>query len=169
MDSNLSLDVSFKGQLKLNAQAVPLQEGYLKLGGFVDATETDGLKFGLVVSANPDTPDQFLKGCASGNVVRGICVFDDAIAQNAPAHPDKYLVGMNAAVLNHGFMWLASWTKNADSAIDPVIGCKAIFNNTSGVIEFIASSGTAPDGWTEIENASVRTVDTDNGALLYLD
>ena len=82
MDSNLNLSIGFKGQLKLNAQAVPLQEGYLKIGGYVDTTETNGLTFGVVVSVDPDTPDAFVKGCPSGNLVRGICVFDDAIAQN---------------------------------------------------------------------------------------
>ena len=169
MDSNLSLTVGFKGQAAINGQAVPLQEGYLKIGGIVDVTETGGLSFGVVASADPDTPDSFTKGCASGNVVRGVCVFDDSIAQNAPAHPDRYLAAMPCAVLNHGFMWLASWTKTATGAIDPTIGCKAIYNTTSGVIEFLASDGTVPDGWALLDSASVRSVDTDNGALIYLD
>ena len=57
MDSNLSLGIGFKGQLKLNAQAVPMQEGYLKLGGIVDATnQSAGLPFGVVVSAPADDP-----------------------------------------------------------------------------------------------------------------
>lgn len=166
--SNLNLTLGFKGQLKLNAQAVPMQEGYLKLGGIVDATETAGLKFGLVASCDPDTPDAIVKGCASGNVVRGIVVFDDAIAQNAPAHPDKYLCGLPCAVLNHGFMWLNGWTKKATGAIDPVIGCKVIYNTTSGVVEFLAASDSAPEGWAELNGASVRDVDADNGALVYL-
>lgn len=168
MDTNLELNIGFKGQVEINAQAVPLQEGYLKLGGIVDGTETNGLTFGLVVSAATSTPDQFVKGTGSGKVVRGICVYDDAIAQNAPAHPDKYLVGMPCAAISHGFLFLGSWTKTASGAIDPVIGCKVIFNNTSGVIEFLAASGSAPSGWTELDNASVRDIDADNGALIYL-
>jgi len=168
MDSNLSLSIGFKGQAKLNAQAVPLQEGYLKLGGIVDPTETAGLAFGKVVSADPTTPDQFLKGCASGDIVRGICVFDDAIAQNSPAHPNTYLAGMPCAAINHGFLWLASWTKVATGATDPTIGCVVIYNTTSGAIEFLAS-GAAPDGYAILSNASVRSVDADNGALIYLD
>lgn len=166
--SNLNLTLGFKGQLKLNAQAVPLQEGYLKLGGIVDATETAGLKFGLVASCDPNTPDSFTKGCASGNVVRGVVVFDDAIAQNAPAHPDKYLAGLPCAVLNHGFMWLASWTKTATDAIDPELGCKVIYNATSGIIEFLDASDNAPEGWAVLDGASVRDVDADNGALVFL-
>lgn len=168
MDSNLSLNIGFKGQLSLNAEAIPLQEGYLKIGGFVDATETNGLKFGLVVSAAPATPDSFTKGCASGNVVRGVCVFDDAIAQNAPAHPDKYLCGLPCAALNHGFMWIGSWTKTATGAVDPAIGGKVIYNTTSGIIEFVASATTVPTGWAALDGASIRGVDPDKGALIYL-
>nr|DAO23368.1 MAG TPA: hypothetical protein [Caudoviricetes sp.] len=86
MDSNLSLKIGFKGQLKLNAQAMPLQEGYLKLGGIVDDSMTDGLKFGVVCSSDPDSPEIFKAGHAvSTDIVRGIVVFDDAVAQNAPA------------------------------------------------------------------------------------
>lgn len=166
MDSNLTLKIGFKGQLELTAQAVPLQEGYLKIGGTVD--QTNGLKFGVVVSADPDTPDLFTAGITSGNVIRGICVFDDAIAQNAPAHPDRYLDGMPAAALNHGFLWLVGWGKTATGAQDPAIGCKVIAKNDTGAIEFIAASGSAPSGWTEITNASVRSIDPNHGALVYL-
>ena len=95
MDSNLSLGIGFKGQLNLNAQAVPMQEGYLKLGGIVDATnQANGLPFGVVVSAPADDPTAIVAGAGSGNTIRGISVFDDAIAQNALGHPGKYLAGM---------------------------------------------------------------------------
>lgn len=166
--SNLDLTIGFKGQLKLNAQAVPMQEGYLKLGGYVASTATNGLKFGVVASCAASTPDSMKPGKASGDIVRGVAVFDDAIAQNAPAHPDKYLCGLPCAVLNHGFMWLGSWAKAAADAIDPAIGCKVIFKDADGTIEFLAASGTAPTGYTELAGASVRDVDPDNGALIYL-
>lgn len=166
-DSNLDLSIGFKGQLKLNAEAVPLQEGYLKLGGFVDPNATKGLEFGKVVSVDPDEPDTFIAGTASGQVVRGVAVFDDAIAQNAPGHPNSYLPGLPCAALNHGFMWLGSWEKDATGAIDPAIGCVVIFKDTTGDIEFIAS-GAAPTGYTILAGASVRDVDADKGALIYL-
>jgi hypothetical protein len=167
MESNLNLDIGFKGQLKLKAQAVPMMEGYLKLGGVTDPDGAD-LEFGVVVSADPTTPNLFEAGAASGNVVRGVSVFDDAIAQNAPAHPNKYLAGLPCAAITHGFFYIAGWTKNATAAIDPVIGCKVIYNTTTGVIEFLASTGSAPSGWAELTNADVRDVTSDNGALIYL-
>ena len=152
MDSNLSLKIGFKGQLKLNAQAMPLQEGYLKLGGIVDDSMTDGLKFGVVCSSDPDSPEIFKAGHAvSTDIVRGIVVFDDAVAQNAPAHPDRYLAGFQCAAVNHGFVWLEGWTK---------VG--------TGAIEFIDSSAEADEGYEVLAGASVRSV-TELGALLYLD
>lgn len=169
MDRTMDLSIGFKGQLNLNAQAVPLQEGYLKIGGLVDTDATNGLKFGVVCSASPDTPDQFVPGVASGNVIRGVAVFDDAIAQNAPAHADRYLSGFPCAAINHGFMWLESWGKTATGAIDPVIGCKAIYKTATGEIEFIAASGSAPADWAELANAQVRAVETSHGALIYID
>lgn len=167
MDSNLSLDIKFKGQLELKAQAVPMQEGYLKLGGITDPAGND-LDFGVVVSADPTTPDMFEAGCASGNVVRGVSVFDDSIAQNAPAHPTKYLAGLPCACINHGFFYLAGYDTSIAGEIAPKVGCKVIYNTTTGVIGFIESSGSAPDGWAVLENADVRNVTTDNGALIYL-
>ncbi len=164
MDSNMDLSIGFKGSAKINAQAIPMQEGYLKLGGIAGET----LPFGSVVSAHPDTPDEFKKGCPSGNVVRGVTVFDDAIAQNAPAHSDKYLEGLPCAAINHGFLWLSGWTKTAPGAIEPVIGCKVIFKDDTGAVEFVAGATAVPAGWTELKNASVRGVDVDNGALVFL-
>ena len=169
MDRNMKLAIGFRGDLDITAQAVPLQEGYLKIGGIVDASADKGLKFGVVVSATPADENSFKAGLVSGDVIRGICVFDDAIAQNAPAHPDRYLASMPCAALNHGFMWLTGWKKTATGAADPAIGSKVIFKNTDGTIEFVPAATAVPSGWTQLEGASVRAIDPDNGALIYLD
>lgn len=169
MDRNLSLSIKFKGQAKPNAQAVPLQEGYLKIGGVVDPAATNGLPFGVVASGAAADVSKLKAGTASGRVVRGVSVFDDAIAQNAPAHPDKYLAGLPCAVINHGFFWLGSWTKEATAAKDPAIGDVVIFNDGTGAIEFLAAgTSSAPDGYTILDGASVRDIDADNGALIYI-
>jgi len=166
MEKTLDLSIGFKGQLKLNAQAVPLQEGYLKLGGYVASTETNGLSFGIVASAATTDLDAFKAGAPESSVVRGIVVFDDAIAQNAPAHSGKYLCGLPAAVLNHGFLWISTWPETSSA---PAIGSKVVFANTTGVISFIASNADVPEGSTQLTNASVRHVDAENGALVYID
>ena len=161
MDKNLSLSIGFKGQLKLNAQAVPMQEGYLKLGGIVDATQTNGLSFGVVCSADASTPGQIVAGKGSGNVIRGIVVFDDAIAQNAIAHPGKYLTGMPCAFINKGLLKVQSW----ETGKDPVIGYKVQYKDDDGTIGFVSSSADASH--TLLDGAKVVEV-TDDGAYIWL-
>ena len=161
MDSNLSLSLGFKGQLALNAQAVPLQEGYLKLGGIVDSTMTNGLKFGVVCSAAADDPASIVAGKGDGNVIRGIVVFDDAIAQNAPAHPGTYLAGMPCAFINKGLVKIMSW----ETGKDPVIGYKVQYADATGAIGFVASSADASH--TLLEGAKVVEV-TDDCAYIWL-
>jgi hypothetical protein len=162
MDSNLSLAIGFKGQLDLNAQAVPMQEGYLKLGGIVDATnQANGLPFGVVVSAPADDPTAIVAGAGSGNVIRGISVFDDAIAQNALGHPGKYLAGMPCAFIAKGLVKMQSW----ETGKDPVIGYKVQFADATGAIGFVASSADASH--TLLAGATVVEV-TDDGAYVWL-
>lgn len=162
MDSNLSLGIGFKGQLALNAQAVPMQEGYLKLGGIVDATnQANGLAFGVVVSAPADDPTAIVAGAGSGNTIRGISVFDDAIAQNALGHPGKYLAGMPCAFIAKGLVKMQSW----ETGKDPVIGYKVQFADATGAIGFVASSADASH--TLLAGATVVEV-TDDGAYVWL-
>ena len=162
MDSNLSLQLGFKGQLALNAQAVPLQEGYLKLGGIVDATnQSSGLPFGVVCSAPADDPSAIVAGAGSGNVIRGIVAFDDAIAQNAIAHPGKYLAGMPCAFIAKGLVKVQSWETNKD----PVIGYKVQFADATGAIGFVQTNADASH--TLLAGATVVDV-TDDGAYVWL-
>ncbi len=162
MDSNLSLQLGFKGQLALNAQAVPLQEGYLKLGGIVDATnQSSGLPFGVVCSAPADDPSAIVAGAGSGNVIRGIVAFDDAIAQNAIAHPGKYLAGMPCAFIAKGLIKVQSW----ETGKDPVIGYKVQFADSNGKIGFVQTNADASH--TLLAGATVVDV-TDDGAYIWL-
>ena len=166
MDSNLSLTPGFKGQLKLNAQAVPMNEGYLKLGGIVDATnQSSGLKFGVVVSAPSDDPASIVAGAGSGNVIRGISVFDDSVAQNAIGHPDSYLAGMPCAFITKGLVKVQSWPKTETNQIDPVIGAKVEFKDSDGTLGFVAS--TADSSHTLLSGAEVVEV-TNDGAYIWL-
>lgn len=162
MDSNLSLKLGLKGQLKLNAQAVPLHEGYLKDGGIVDVeNQSAGLPFGVVCSAPEDTPDTIVAGKGSGNVIRGIVAFSDEIAQNAVAAPGKYLAGMPCAFIVKGLVQLESWEEGKD----PKVGYKVQYKNDTGVIGFVSSSADADH--TLLAGATVVKV-TDSAAFVWL-
>lgn len=167
MESNLTLNIGLKGQLALNAQAVPMQEGYLKLGGVVDATnQSNGLKFGVVVSAPTNDPTAIVAGSNGGsNVIRGISVFDDAIAQNAMAHSDRYLGGMPCAFIAKGLLKVQNWKTSESNQIEPVIGAKVEYSNADGEIGFVAS--TADSNYTLLTGATVVEV-TNDGAYIWL-
>ena len=162
MDSNLSLKRGFKGQLKLNAQAVPLQEGYLKDGGIVDGVnQSAGLPFGVVFSAPEDTPDIIVAGKGDGNVIRGIVAFSDEIAQTAVAAPGKYLADMPCALIVKGLVQLESW----ETRKDPKVGYKVQFKDDDGTIGFVSSSADASH--TLLAGATVVKV-TDSAAFVWL-
>ena len=157
MDSNLSLQLGFKGQLQLNAEAVPMQEGYVKLGGIVDATnQSAGLPFGVVCSAPADDPHQIVAGNSGSNVTRGIVAFDDAIA-----HPGKYLAGMPCSFIVKGLVKVMSW----ETGKDPQLGYKVQFANSDGKIGFVSSSADASH--TLLAGATVVEV-TDDCAYILL-
>ena len=156
------MTVGFKGQLKLTAQAVPLQEGYLKLGGIVDATnQSAGLSFGVVCSAPSSDPTAIVAGNRGANITRGIVVVDDAIAQNAIAHPGKYLAGMPCSFISKGLVKITDW----EEGLDPVLGYKVEFNNSTGAIGFVSSSAGASH--TLLAGATVVEI-TDDGAYVWL-
>lgn len=160
MDSTMNLTIGIKGSQKLGAQSVPLQEGYLKLGGIVD-NAGDPLPFGVVVSAETATPAFVSAGTGTGRIVRGIAVFDDAIAQNAPAHSNSYLSGFQCAIANKGLVQLQTW----ETGQTPAIGNKVQFNDDTGEIGFTATTATTDH--TLLEGATVVEV-TDDSAFVWL-
>ena len=103
-----------------------------------------------------------------GTIPRGIVVYRPDIAMNDNAKPDYILQGAPLAVAYFGTLWLATWTKTAAGAIDPVVGCVVIAKEDTGIIEFLAS-GAAPGGWYKLANCSVKSVSADtNGVLLFV-
>jgi hypothetical protein len=93
--------------------------------------------------------------------MRGISVFDDAIAQNGIGHPNTYLAGMPCAFMSKGLVKIQAW----EDGKNPAIGYKVQFADTDGKIGFVASSADADH--TLLEGASVVDV-TDDGAYVWL-
>jgi len=103
-----------------------------------------------------------------GTIARGIVIYRPDIAMNDVAKPDYILQGAPLTIAYFGTIWLATWTKTAAGAIDPVVGCVVIAKEDTGIIEFLAS-GSAPGGWTKMTNCSVKSVSADtNGVLLFV-
>lgn len=100
MDKNFTMELKYTGSASPKAQAVPMQEGYVKVGGIVDESMTDGLKFGTVATWGSDNK---MKTTGFGpNSIAGIVIYDDSIGSNAPSHSDRYLAGLPCSVLVKG-------------------------------------------------------------------
>ncbi len=153
--------VGFKGGANINGKPVVAQgTAPQSIGGILSTANTSasGGVFGVVLSRTPAAPNEFVVGTTTSGVVTGILQFDGSIAQNDPAHSDFVLLGQPITVGTRGRFVYENWTKTATAAIDPVPGAVVIFNNTTGIIEFLASGGSAPGGWTAL-SANVVQVD----------
>ena len=168
-NNNLALSMGYKGSGK--AQALPIYEerGAFTLGGFPASDDTQTPYFGTVVSENPaaTVPGKFYCGIPTNYIVAGIVMYSGAIAMLDTAKPNSFLGNQPMTVMNFGQIWMSTWTKTANGAIDPTIGCVVICNNTTGAIEFLPVGSTAPTGWTKI-NVDVKSrSDNTNGAMLF--
>jgi hypothetical protein len=101
-----------------------------------------------------------------GSRHRGITIYRPDIAMIDSSKPDYVLQGNPVTVAYFGCIWLASWTKVAGSAIDPVLGAAVFAKNDTGVIEFQANGVTTLSGYTLLSGCSVKSVDTSTGGCL---
>jgi hypothetical protein len=168
-NSNLTLTLGFKGQGTPNAIAAYVDNGAYLLGGFPSLSDAQTPYFGAVVSGNPaGTGGELFCGIPANYVPLGVLIYEGGIAMNDPAKNSSSLGGQPATLMTFGQMWLATWGKTAPNAIDPVLGCVVICNNTTGLIEFQPMGAAAPSGWTVI-NAKVKAVDAStNGVMLFI-
>lgn len=168
ISQNASLAIGFKGAAKLNGVPMFLHQLPMTAGGVIDHLETQDPAFGVLVSSFPNEPGSFRVGIPAGSIPRGVLLFDAAISQNDPGKPSSYFPGNPAAAAIFGPVQYSSWTKVATSSIDPVLGCKVIANDTTGVIEFLpAATVAAPAGYTLL-NAAVIAKDFDgNGVTIF--
>jgi hypothetical protein len=169
MESNITLSVGFKGAQVVDGQPMFNPSGSpLTVGGIMSSDNAQTCKFGRVVSCDSAVPHEFDMGKPGSNVVVGILLNENAVQENDPAKPDYLLPGFPATVVFFGPIWKASWTKTADGSIDPVRGSTVIFNNTTGVIEFIAPTSPVPSGWSALSAVVAEVNEDTSGALLMV-
>ena len=148
MDWNLQFTtVGFQGTAVPNALPKIYRDGYVTVGGY--NSSGSNMPFGVVVSATTAAPNAFLLGNTS-NVVRGVTLFNAAIAQNDPAKNSYYFAGQPLTAMLKGQMTIATWTKTSTGAIDPIIGCVVIYNTTTGIIEFQNTGWGGQVGWAAL-------------------
>jgi hypothetical protein len=170
MQNNMSFTtMNYKGGQTINAVPVEGQGQVVQTRGGVfsitAANDTYDAVFGTVVSALATAPTDFLIGSpvTAAQPTVGIVMWDASIAQNDPAKNNYYLKGNPMTACYGGLLRFQSWTKGSTGAIDPIIGCKVIFNQTTGVIEFIAQAASPQAGWLAliVNGIQAQVVETD--------
>ena len=168
ISQNASLAIGFKGAAKLNGVPMFLHQLPMTAGGVIDNLETQDPAFGVLVSSFPNEPGSFSVGVPEGAIPRGVLLFDAAISQNDPGKPNSYFPGNPATAAIFGPVQFSSWGKTAAGSIDPVLGCKVIANETTGVIEFLpAATPAAPAGWITLNAAVVNKDFGSNGVTIF--
>ncbi len=162
MERTQNLLISTKGAGKVNAAAIPMQEGYLMLGAIYD--EQDVGEFGRVVSVDPADDSKVKLGAGTGRQAIGILAYSDAIAENSPAHAMQVLPQQQCAVINFGFVLIDKYKLDGNGK-EPVRGDKVGYNTTTGEIEFVAS--TFDSGFEEMTGAKI--VQVTDGVILFVD
>ncbi len=155
--------VGYKGGANQNGIPVVSQgQAPNAMGGILSTSNTEtgsSFGFGAVMSRLAAAPNEFYYGLPTSGIVAGVLQFDPSIAQNDPAHPNYPLLGQPCTIIFDGNATYYGWAKTVTGAIDPIPGCKIVFKNTTGEIQFIPSSGSADSGWTVLAGGFVVNPD----------
>jgi len=128
----------------------------------VRATIT-GAIFGVIMSVlasgtNSDDSAFFVGyPTGSGYVIVGPLLNEQGVRENDPAKPNYLFNEQPATVVSRGRLLYASWGSSVTGALTlPYIGCRVVFNNTSGQINFLAQGANVPAGYTQLQAAVVN-------------
>lgn len=152
--------VSFKGNAKVNAVPVFVDKLPLTIGGIAG----EDVKFGRVVSIDPtDNRRKFVMGCPSGNIIKGIAMFNPTIGRADPAMGDFYFEGRPMTATTLGILEIKEYDLNQG---DPMEGSTVWCNNTTGELAFNDGTDISASGYTKLNAFIYESLDP-NGAKVF--
>ena len=162
MQSNMTLNVDFVGGIHPDGVPANLEGGNRHIdtkGGYIAPSNTVDAHFGRIVSVDPAFPDAFLVGWTNGQRVVGPLLNDQGIRENDPAKADYILNQQPATAVIKGALWFGNWQINSQlGLIAPSMGCVVVFNESTGLIGFMADGTVAfPAGYKPLLAAVVST------------
>ena len=151
--------VSLKGNAKVTGVPVFVDKLPLTIGGIAG----ENVHFGRIVSIDPTTNRrQFVEGCPTGNVIKGIAMLDPTIMRVDPGMNDFYFEGRPMTATTVGIIEIREYDTTQSA---PMEGSTVWANNDNGLIAFndgtdISGSGS---GYTKLNAWVYETLDP-NGA-----
>lgn len=151
--------VSFKGNARVNGVPVFVDKLPLTIGGIAG----EDVKFGRIVSVNPNNRRELVMGIPSGNVVKGISMMDPTIMRVDPAQQDHYFAGRPMTATTFGILEISEYDLSKDAPLEgSTVWCK----NTTGELAFNDGTDISTDGYTKL-NAFVYESLGPNGAKVF--
>lgn len=172
MQSNMSLAVEFMGSVAINGVPAAMEGStrMLTTKGGIIATQSGSFNaagsaiFGRIMSvlASGTGSDDaaFYMGYPSGSgfTIIGPLLNEQGVRENDPAKPNYLFSEEPATAVLTGNLRYASYGSSATGAIAPYPGCRVIFEDATGIINFLIPGGTVPAGYHQL-NARVVTVE----------
>ena len=166
MQSNMSLSVEFRGSQNINGYPAVV-EGSTRLiqtdGGIISNGNTDGTAiFGCVMSvlasgAGADDNAFYVGLPGSAYTVLGVLLNEQGVQENDPAKPNYLNNEQMATIVPRGRLIYTSFDlTHPGSLAAPYVGCRVVFNNTTGLIGFLPRGTTVQAGWTQLQAAIIN-------------
>lgn len=151
--------VSLKGGADINGVPVFTKELPLRIGGIAG----EDIKFGRVVSINPQDRRKFYLGVKSGYIVKGISMLDPTIMRVAPGMNDYYYAGRPMTVTTLGIIEINEYdTTQGAPAEGSTVWCK----NATGELAFNDGTDIKSSGYTKLNAFVYESLDP-NGAKVF--
>lgn len=153
--------VSLKGGAQINGVPTFIKQLPLTIGGIAG----EDVPMGVVVSINPADRRKFVKGIPSGNVVKGIAMYNPVIGRADPGMNDFYFAGRPITAQTMGLIDISVYDTTQGA---PMEGSTVWANNTSGLLAFNDGTDISSNGYTKLNAFVYETLDP-NGAKLWID
>lgn len=148
--------VSFKGNANVNGVPVFVDKLPLTIGGLAG----ENVKFGRVVSVNPDNRREFVMGVPTGNIIKGISIMDPTIMRADPAQQNYYFAGRPMTAATMGIIEVKDYDLSQSA---PLEGSTVWCNNTTGELAFNDGTDISASGYTKLNAYVYESLDP-NGA-----
>lgn len=149
--------VSLKGNAKVTGVPVFVDKLPLTIGGIAG----ENVHFGRVVSIDPTSNRrQFVEGCPTGNVIKGIAMLDPTIMRVDPGMNDFYFEGRPMTATTVGIIEIREYDTTQAA---PMEGSTVWANNKNGLIAFNDGTDISSSDYTRLNAWVYETLDP-NGA-----
>lgn len=154
--------VSLKGNARIHGVPMFVDKLPMTIGGIAG----DNIFMGRVVSVDPSDRRKFVMGIPSGNIVKGVSMFDPSILVSDPGQQidgqSYYFAGRPMTATTLGCLDILEWDMTQSA---PFEGATVMCRNDNGMIAF-TDAATAPAGYTKLNAFVYETLDP-NGAKVF--